>query len=37
MTGLELIAWAVRMCAANRWPPTDANILFFIRTRPEEL
>jgi hypothetical protein len=31
MTGLELIAWAVKQCELKHLPPHDGNILNFIR------
>jgi hypothetical protein len=31
VTGLDLIAWAAQRCADQGIPPTDANILMFIR------
>lgn len=31
MSGIELIAWAVGECDKKALPPTDANILMFIR------
>lgn len=37
MSGLEIIAWAVKQCEHQRIPPTDANIMMFIRQwRPQE-
>jgi hypothetical protein len=34
MTGNELIAWAVGQCKLKGIPPSDANILMFIRQWP---
>jgi hypothetical protein len=31
MTGRKLIEWAIEQCRRNNLPPTDANILMYIR------
>jgi hypothetical protein len=31
VSGKELIAWAIQKCRENNLPPTDANILMYLR------
>jgi hypothetical protein len=34
MSGIEIINWAVYQCEKANLPPTDANLLMFIREWP---